>query len=710
MRRESKAGSKALSFLLAGVLALAGVPVQALAEAEADASASIAAVGDEVVIADESEPADEQMPADEQAASDAVAEVVAPSEQEADDGSADAEPTPTPEPTADSDPVASPDPTLEEQPAPAAQEDAPAKDASQPDQAPELTEDEDLAAEPADDALEAQAVSGTWGTCPWDINAQGVLTVHPGTGAENDTSKSPWDAYESSITSIKLVAEKGKKVILPKSSRAIFNHLSQAASIDMSGADSSHVEDMYLMFAGCHSLVSLSLPGFVTSSTKNLTGMFSGCYNLAKLDVSGWDTSSVTAANTVFWGCSKLTSLDVSGWDTSEFRYMTGMFESCNKLAELDVSRWNTSHVLSMESVFAGCWSLTSLDLSRWKTSNVGNMSEMFYGCSKLETLKVNSWDTSSVKDMSGMFHNCSSLVSLNLSNWNTAKVTDMEGMFEHCKRLTSIDMTGWDTSSVGHGDYVAGSMDDMFSDCYKLAMFKVGKKYKPVSAAGIPAPLAADINLWQATSDNALYTKDEIATKRAGIADMYRLVKGFPDVKAGTWYHKVVVRAAMLGLVSGYENGNFGPDANVTRGQAAVMLWNMAGRPKAGKAAKDFPDVASDAFYYQAVRWASSAGVVNGYAAGTFGPNDKVTREQLATMLANYAKRVAKQNVDGSKADYASMKDANTVAGYAQQAVGWCFKNQILTGTSGGKISPKGNATRAQAAKMLVALYDLVQ
>lgn len=183
---------------------------------------------------------------------------------------------------------------------------------------------------------------------------------------------------------------------------------------------------------------------------------------------------------------------------------------------------------------------------------------------------------------------------------------------------------------------------------------------------------------------------------------------RDFSDVKAGAWYRNVVKRAVSLGLVMGYEDGRFGPNDNITRGQAAVILWRMAGMPKAGAGAKAFPDVKKGAYYESAVRWASSVGVVSGYASGKFGPDDKVTREQLAVMLANYAKRVAGETVSGSKADFGGMKDADKVAVYAQPAMGWCFRNKILTG-SNGNVMPKGNAKRAEAAKMLVGLYDLM-
>ena len=184
---------------------------------------------------------------------------------------------------------------------------------------------------------------------------------------------------------------------------------------------------------------------------------------------------------------------------------------------------------------------------------------------------------------------------------------------------------------------------------------------------------------------------------------------KTFPDVAASDWFAGVVSRATGLGLINGYADGRFGPNDPITRGQVAVVLWNMAGGPAVGTGAKSFTDVAADKYYYDAVRWASGAGVVSGYGDGTrFGPDDKVTREQLAAMLANYAEGVAKWQVTGSADDYAGMGDAESVSDWARTAVGWCFQSKILSG-SAGLLRPHGNASRAEASKMIVFLHDLL-
>ena len=184
--------------------------------------------------------------------------------------------------------------------------------------------------------------------------------------------------------------------------------------------------------------------------------------------------------------------------------------------------------------------------------------------------------------------------------------------------------------------------------------------------------------------------------------------VKPFPDVPANSWCSGVVYRATTLRLMSGYDNGNFGPNDPITRGQVAVVLWNMAGKPAPGAGAKYFPDVMSNDYFWRAVSWASGAGVVSGYSNGNFGPKDNVTREQLAVMLANYARYKTGRQLSGSASDYGSMSDADSVSTWAQSSVGWCCRFGILSG-SNGQLRPQGNASRAEAAKMVVGLHDLL-
>ncbi len=233
------------------------------------------------------------------------------------------------------------------------------------------------------------------------------------------------------------------------------------------------------------------------------------------------------------------------------------------------------------------------------------------------------------------------------------------------------------------------------------------------VTYVGTQLKEGVDYTLSYARNSNAGTATVTITGKGSymgSVSRTFRIVaKTFPDVSSGTWYASVVSRAAGIGLVNGYANGRFGPNDRVTRGQVAVILWNMAGKPSARGAGKSFPDVKRGKYYYDAVRWASSVGVVNGYANGRFGPDDNVTREQFATMLANYASKIAGKKVTGSSADYKSMRDASSVSAFARRSVGWCFRNKILSGAK-GRVNPQGSTTRAETAKMVVFEYDLLR
>lgn len=183
-----------------------------------------------------------------------------------------------------------------------------------------------------------------------------------------------------------------------------------------------------------------------------------------------------------------------------------------------------------------------------------------------------------------------------------------------------------------------------------------------------------------------------------------------FYDVDKGHWGYSMIRRAVGSGFMNGYSGdreGYFGPNDKVTRGMVATILWNMEGKPQASGGA-GFSDVSYGKWYYDAVRWASSAGVVDGYGDGTFGPERNVTRQELAAMLYKYARYKGLDLRGASESAYASMSDGSSVASYARRAVGWCYTHKLLSGTKDGRIDPTGAATRAQVAKMVVMLSQI--
>lgn len=191
---------------------------------------------------------------------------------------------------------------------------------------------------------------------------------------------------------------------------------------------------------------------------------------------------------------------------------------------------------------------------------------------------------------------------------------------------------------------------------------------------------------------------------------------KTFEDVPSTAWFYDVVNQADANGYMTGYAGTKlFGPNDKITRGQVACVLFNMAGGQAGGDADDSFTDnagfktgfsdVDDHAYYAQAIAWAKQAGVVNGYA-GTdkFGPNDNVTREQFAAMLANYAKATNKfVAVEDVAAVLDARPDGATVSDWAEESVAWAVSNKYMGNAADGVINPLGNITRAEVAAMAV-------
>lgn len=171
---------------------------------------------------------------------------------------------------------------------------------------------------------------------------------------------------------------------------------------------------------------------------------------------------------------------------------------------------------------------------------------------------------------------------------------------------------------------------------------------------------------------------------------------KAYTDVSADSWAANAVAFASGHELFSGTGSDKFSPDLPMTRGMLAMVLHNLENNP-AQSSAGTFSDVTSDAWYSEAVAWAAARGIVSGYGNGLFGPNDHITREQLAVMLWRYAGEPAATNKE------LHFNDVDEVSGYALDALCWATENGIINGKGGGILDPRGQATRAQVAQMLM-------
>ena len=201
---------------------------------------------------------------------------------------------------------------------------------------------------------------------------------------------------------------------------------------------------------------------------------------------------------------------------------------------------------------------------------------------------------------------------------------------------------------------------------------------------------------MYDVRSKSAIFTTGHLSLYFVGYDPAAVWENLYSDVAEGAWYYNAVRYASENGLMGGYGNGKFGPNDNLSRAQFAQILFNKEGRPVVNYLLR-YNDVADGAWYTEAVRWATSQGVVSGYGNGMFGPNDNITREQLAVMLWRYAGSPAATDKE------LHFTDADKASGYALEALRWAVENGIINGYGDGQLAPQGLATRGQVAQMLM-------
>ena len=180
-----------------------------------------------------------------------------------------------------------------------------------------------------------------------------------------------------------------------------------------------------------------------------------------------------------------------------------------------------------------------------------------------------------------------------------------------------------------------------------------------------------------------------------------------FTDLDAAAWYAEDVRWALTEGVMDGMGGGVFAPGGAVSRAMVAQVLWKLAGSPVVNYALP-FTDMGSGAWYTEAVRWAASARLVQGYEDGTFRPENPVTRQELATMLYRWA-RTKGLGYDGDLwAFRLDFTDAAEVSDWADEAVHWMVQSGVLNGRGEGLLAPGGAAARAELAAILHRLTAL--
>ena len=240
------------------------------------------------------------------------------------------------------------------------------------------------------------------------------------------------------------------------------------------------------------------------------------------------------------------------------------------------------------------------------------------------------------------------------------------------------------------------------------------GKEYQSVLMTTPVNPDDLGVVTWS-SSNTDIATIDEngkVKAKEYGTTTIKAVVQGkeytytlnvvlpFTDVKTTDWFYGAVKYTYDNGILKGATDTEFRPSKNITRADLLTILWRMEGEPQV-TGVKDFPDISEKAYYANAVRWGTKNNIVSGYKNGKFGPTDNITREQLATILYNYAKYKGK-NVTANP-DLSKYKDWHKVTGYAQPAMKWAIAKGVVSGKDNStRLDPQGTASRAEATAMI--------
>lgn len=206
--------------------------------------------------------------------------------------------------------------------------------------------------------------------------------------------------------------------------------------------------------------------------------------------------------------------------------------------------------------------------------------------------------------------------------------------------------------------------------------------------------------------TDKGLTKKYDFDTKVTGSLTLYAKwveetwENPFTDVNENDWFYENVAYVYEHGMMAGTSKTTFSPNVTTTRGMVVTVLYRLEGSPVLSNSSS-FSDVASGAYYQDAIAWAVANGITSGYGNGKFGPNDPITREQFAAFLYRYAKYKGLDVSVGEDTNILSYNDALTISEYAFPAMQWLCGEGIMQGNN-GNLMPAGNATRAQIAALL--------
>ncbi|MBR7082018.1 MAG: S-layer homology domain-containing protein [Oscillospiraceae bacterium] len=312
------------------------------------------------------------------------------------------------------------------------------------------------------------------------------------------------------------------------------------------------------------------------------------------------------------------------------------------------------------------------------------------------------------------------------IENYSDVEIVDAMGVWSHQggKVLAGLIKRRIAEAKIFlYGDYTGSNSPDY---CY-LAVDRNGGELendifcylKGESYGVLPSPVLKGRSFigW-ARSDGSILSEADSVTKNLSVKALWgdadaSVVKlssksgGFKDVKEDDPYYAAISYCAEKDLMNGVGNEMFDPSGTLSRAMLVTVIWRLAGSP-ASSFEMTFRDVEAGQWYTEAVRWAAENGVVNGYSAEQFAPNDNITREQLAAVLYRFAATDGVRDGEIAETSVSDVfSDAADISPYAESAAVWAGFTGVLE-VFGRRIMPKDDATRAQTALALMAYCEM--
>lgn len=420
---------------------------------------------------------------------------------------------------------------------------------------------------------------------------------------------------------------------------------------------------------------------------------YNGPWNSTRMDIKSIVVGEgvTTIGNSAFEGCSKVTSVSLPKTLTRIGGYA---FDHCSSLKELSIP----DGVTSIGGYAFSCCTFESIKLpSGLKSLGVG----AFAYCAHLKEISI----PNGVKSLEvETFQYCTSLENVELPNG----MTSIGGSaFTGCKAITSIVIPDSVTSI---GEYA-------FEYCLALKEIHLPASLRTVHVTSFfncgaleSIYYGGSLRQWKegVTFDGEYSSAYDGTNDGLANAAVYFDDESDPFTDIDCAFHDYIVAGYAADILNGYPDNTFRPNQSVTRAQFVTMLYNMCGKPDiSGYGELEFKDTSSiSSAYKDAVLWGYLGGIVSGYSDGTFRPNERISRAQMATFAYRLLKELVGEDVISQYNTDSNFTDSGSIANSYREAVNVMSTLEIINGYEDGSFRPNATATRGAWAKIIVSVY----